>query len=765
MKNKIWILLLSCIMVLGLCAAFVGCDLANDVPHEIKYMVDGEVIYSQKVYSETEIEFPADPSRLDYDFDGWYLDQDKWQKPFTAQSLKEGYLNHDIIVYAKWAKHTHKVSDGKLTYEGGKFMFTGSCACGKSFDGNVNPVETVIERATCLAEGRSQYTYTLLGVEYSIIVVTPKGYHAINGVEATTLMDENGYYPDDVKGIIVDADHLASLSCTQTAPGHFVCSDCGDYLNITIVKSHKFDKWTMVQVGTGADEYYKLSSTCSRADCGAPTEVIAEERYLTHDVITQANCAKQGTKVVTYNNGKITVKCDAVIAKTAHIYNGKTLDEYDTTNGAYNYYDKQGNAVFINLFADQPTPECGTINKSHFACESGCHDNLVYIEVYKNHKFTNETVITAPTCTTGGKVRFDCADCDYFEERDVNPTGHSYTYTLTLMQDNDNDLTNDTFEYTGACQTCGDTLSTTTLTYDEVDHSVVRPTCTTTGKHMYFYGSGNNKAYLEITIPTSDEHILNGVVAKDVYAGKDGVTGDGYSYLYSINGIEVTVNSDYTCSAHSGKLYNGYYDCESCGEKVYVQVYVDHIGDRTTITEPTCGVPGKAEVDCEICGKTETAIAPTGRHTYDYTIVFTPEEGPDAPTKYELASVCTVCGHEDHRVEIEYADLKVDVKTYVSCQNDGVLTYTYDKDGIVATGERIYALKGEHSVNHKLISELMQKFTVNGEEVYCIPSNVAGIVLPIGTDYHVGDIVDGKFQCDSCGGGVTVKVMVVAEDK
>jgi hypothetical protein len=116
-------------------------------------------------------------------------------------------------------------------------------------------------------------------------------------------------------------------------------------------------------------------------------------------------------------------------------------------------------------------------------------------------------------------------------------------------------------------------------------------------------------------------------------------------------------------------------------------------------------------------------------------------------------------------VEIEYADLKVEVKTYVSCQKDGVLLYTYEKDGITAYGERIYALKGEHSINNKLISELMQKFTVNGEEVYCIPSNVAGIVLPVGTDYHVGDVVDGKFQCDACGGGVTVPVMVVAEDK
>ncbi len=758
MKNRIWIFLLSCIMVLGLCAAFVSCDLAQNVPHEVKYIVDGEVIYSQKVYSETEIEFPADPSRVDYDFDGWYFDQDVWQKPFNTETIKEGYLSHDILVYAKWVTHQHKVINGELAYNDGRFMFTGSCKCGENYDGRVEPKETVIERATCLAEGSSKYTYTIFGDEYSLTLVTPRGNHAINGVDSSTLVDENGYFPDDVRGIIVDVEHMATLDCNQTAPGYYVCSDCGGFLDITIVKSHKYNEWTMVQVGTGVNEYFLLSSVCARTDCGEPIEYVAEERFLTETVSNPASCSKKGNKTVVYNNGKITVQCDAIIERTAHFYNGKPLDSYDTTNGAYNYYDKQGNVVFSNLFADQEAPVCGAIVKSYFDCENEGCNNLVYIEIFKNHNMTDKTVITSATCTTGGRERYDCTDCNYFEEKDSNPTGHSFAYTLKLIPDGDSDYTNDTFEYTGACSNCGEPNSTVTLNFRDLNHSMVRPTCTTTGKHIYLY----NGARLEIPIPTSDEHILNNVVAKNVFAGKDGVTDDGYSYLYSINGIEVTANSGFTCSVSSGELYNGYYICESCGEYVYVRVYVDHIGDRTTITEPGCGVPGVAEVDCEYCGDdVKTPIAPTGLHTYDYTIVFTPEDGPDPVVKYELASVCTVCDHEANRVEIEYADLKVEIKTYVSCLYDGVFKYTYDKNGIVAYGERVYALKGEHTVNNQLISELMINVTVNGEEHLCIESSVPGVVLPAGTKYHVGDVVTGMYVCDSCHGGVTVKVIIV----
>lgn len=765
MKRRILMFLLTCIMLATMCVTLVNCDFLTDaVAHKVQYVVDGTVYYEQEIYSATEIKIPDDPSRLDYDFAGWFYDEDTWKQPFNPAALGSGYYkDKDIVVYAKWVPHQHKITNGVLGKLEGKFFFSGKCeGCDTGFDNYVDVKETVIVRATCLAEGSSKYTYTLFGVEYSITDVTPKGNHAINSVDVSTLVDENGYFPHDIKGVYVDENYIANFKCGETAPGMFICSDCGDYLDVTVVKSHKFDTWTMKQVGIGEDEYYELSSTCARSDCDAKNTYNAEERFLTESVNSEPTCTKQGSKTVTYNNEVITVECEAVIGKTAHIFNGKPIDTYVTTNGAYNYYDKNGNVVFGNLFADDNKPLCGETIDSYFDCESEGCDNLVHIQVYKNHHLDEGTTILSATCTTGGKVKYECLDCDYLEEGFTDPTGHSYSYTLKLMADGDNDLTNDQFSYTNACKNCGEAGSTVTLTYSQVSHTIVAPDCKTAGKHIYSYGTDKAVATCQVEIPRNENHILNGVVAKDVYAGKDGVEGDGYSYKYSIPGIHITANNEVKCSIFTAELYTGYYKCENCAQLVNVDVYVDHIGERTTVTAPTCGADGSALVDCEFCGKDKmTSIPATGLHDYEYTIRFTPEQGPDPVTKYELVPVCKVCKHEDRSYEIEAADIKIEVKTLVSCLKDGVLSYTYTDGNITAYGERVYATKGEHTLNGKLLSEHIHTYTVNGESVECVESSVPGVTVKVGEQYYVGDVVDGKFVCECCNGAVNVKVIIV----
>ena len=53
---------------------------------------------------------PENPTKDDYDFDGWYWDKDSWQTPFTANSLLDAPLSSDMNVYCKWKPKTVRVS-------------------------------------------------------------------------------------------------------------------------------------------------------------------------------------------------------------------------------------------------------------------------------------------------------------------------------------------------------------------------------------------------------------------------------------------------------------------------------------------------------------------------------------------------------------------------------------------------------------------------------------------------------------------------------
>ena len=755
MKKRIWSFVLCFIMILGLSTLLVNCDVLDGAEHEIKYIVEGEVYYSQKVYSASEISLPNDPSRVDYDFDGWFFDEDVWQKSFKPGELSSRLLSSDIVVYAKWVPHEHKVSDGVFTHVDGKFHFTGNCnGCGEAYDMDVTPKQTVVLRATCLAEGSIKYTYTHTGVEYSITEITPKGNHSVNKVDVSTLVDENGYLPIDVDGVHI-SDNVDIFNCGDTAPGTFICSDCGGFVDVTVVKNHQYNKWEMVPVGSGDNIYYEISSSCDRSDCDIDCVFAAEERFISETVNVEPNCMSKGLKTVTYNNGKITVNCEVVLDKTAHIYSGKPIDTYASTNGAYNYYDADGKVVFENNFANVPTAVCGNLYNSYFECEVGECGQLVHIQIYKNHLIgKNGTVINAATCVASGLKKFECADCDYSYEQTIPAIGHSYKYTLTHIEDDDNDYTNDVFSCVGTCKNCGVSDKAITVNYNDpqLKHTITPASCTSVGYHKYEFKGVSTT----VEIPKNDEHILNSVIAKYVLAGKDGVTGSGYSYKLSIPGISIFADVDYSCSEFSGQLYNGYYTCEACRMIVNVDVFVDHLGDRTTVSQPTCNEDGTVRVDCINCGEDKiTTIVQTGIHTYAYDIVIN-ENSVTGALVYLLERKCEVCGTADY-TEIEPADIKIEVKTEVSCKNKGVYSYTYNKNGITAYTERVYAEKSEHTLNGEKISKLLNS---NGY----LESSVKGATLPAGVELVVGQVVEGGYVCDVCGSFAKIHVLIVDHD-
>ena len=94
-----------------LCLGFVACDEKIDV--NINFVVDGTIYETINTSNSEVISIPQNPVKEGYKFDGWYWDEGKWEKPFTANSLYDAPLSSDMNVYAKWteigdnSEHTH----------------------------------------------------------------------------------------------------------------------------------------------------------------------------------------------------------------------------------------------------------------------------------------------------------------------------------------------------------------------------------------------------------------------------------------------------------------------------------------------------------------------------------------------------------------------------------------------------------------------------------------------------------------------------------
>ena len=91
------------------CGLFVlsACD---KVEFKVNFVVDGAVYATLNTNGEEIINMPENPTKDDYDFDGWYWDKDTWQTPFTANSLLDAPLSSDMNVYCKWKPKAVHVS-------------------------------------------------------------------------------------------------------------------------------------------------------------------------------------------------------------------------------------------------------------------------------------------------------------------------------------------------------------------------------------------------------------------------------------------------------------------------------------------------------------------------------------------------------------------------------------------------------------------------------------------------------------------------------
>ena len=98
--KKMLVTFALCLLILASVLSLSNCG--GVLEFKVSFIVDGEV-YSQIVTNGSEIiKMPDNPTKEGYTFDGWFWDEETWQKPFTANSLLDAPLSSDMNVYSKW---------------------------------------------------------------------------------------------------------------------------------------------------------------------------------------------------------------------------------------------------------------------------------------------------------------------------------------------------------------------------------------------------------------------------------------------------------------------------------------------------------------------------------------------------------------------------------------------------------------------------------------------------------------------------------------
>ncbi len=191
---------ISVLMGLTLILSFVGLTACGTGINNFKlsFIVDNEVYEVIETTGNESITIPENPTKNGYTFDGWYWDNNTWQKPFTANSLLDAPISSDMKVYAKFTQnsqsgdlgndsgnnsggdsggnsnHQHNYSTPTYNWSADNSTCTATRVCASDSSHieteTVNSASLVMQNKTCELDELTKYTATFSNTAFAVQV-------------------------------------------------------------------------------------------------------------------------------------------------------------------------------------------------------------------------------------------------------------------------------------------------------------------------------------------------------------------------------------------------------------------------------------------------------------------------------------------------------------------------------------------------------------------------------------------------------------------
>ena len=293
------------------------------------------------------------------------------------------------------------------------------------------------------------------------------------------------------------------------------------------------------------------------------------------------------------------------------------------------------------------------------------------------HSFGEWYVVKEPTCDDYGISHSDCANCDVYQHREIEPTGHDFETVVTPP-------TCTAQGYTTYTCHCGysyksDYVAETGHTFGDWTITIA-PTCTETGMKRqdcvycdYFETreaeAAGHDYTVEVIKPTCTEYGYTSYTCKVCgFAYEEGaIPAKGHDY------------SDWVTIKEPTEEEEGLMEkvCYTCGNKETMTLpKLSHTHNYIAeVTEPTCTEQGYSTYTCR-CGDSYVAdyVSSTGHSFGDWIVIEEPTEEADG----KKMRVCSSCEETEYFTipSIDHIHEYTSTVTEPTCTTGGYTTYT-----------------------------------------------------------------------------------------
>ena len=615
-KHLLKLLLLCCIGILAL--SLFACVPSTE-QYKLDFMVEGEVYHSRTTNGYSRITPPTDPEREGYVFAGWYFDE-AFTVEYFSYSLEKNPITKDTKVYAKW------IQDDSHTCTAGSWI--------------------VAKKATCKEEG--------LQCKYCTVDYCKK----VMETEVIPLSTTHG------KSFTVKKDEVPATCVTE---GSYVnatyCSVCNQQLSASLQKNpidknaHDYTNSQLTKVG----DKFNFTTQCSRSGCG--TKVSLTNVTVTEVVDTPPTCTSVGWKHYEYASYGGAESESVSIPALGHTIVGVAI--IDTV--VYSEITNKEVIESIELFANNKS--CGEEIMGLFVCDL-CDANCT-IRVEKPHVGTwRET--EAPTCFSVGKETLDvCSACNAKNvKRNVAATGNHIDDNLALRKNGEK------FDLVVPCVNAGKGCAHASVVLEDVPVStqeIISGTCLVPDVIRYTFNGVDKTVSLDVVIRSG--HFLNGVRASTIQDEEGWFDYRLVTPASVPGGIKLFDGRELSCD----ERHNGYFDCETCGDKVHVEIYRPHTGSWITKISSTCTSEGVSYFYCDFCtygdDDTVTKPIPVEPHSYEWTLEVV-ENGTEL-SPFAMVGICS-CGATDR---VDNVLVTASISKQPTCSSEGEIIYTHNFNG------------------------------------------------------------------------------------